>query len=59
MSQRIKTLTDFQAAGFLGSHLVDLLLEKGHEVIGIDSFETGSPKNLQHIGDAQRFRLIK
>jgi len=55
----MKKITDFQAAGFLGSHLVDLLLEKGHEVIGIDSFETGSPKNLQHLEGTQKFRLIK
>ena len=30
------------AAGFLGSHLTDLLLSRGHKVIGIDNFVTGS-----------------
>ena len=29
------------AAGFLGSHLTDLLLARGHKVIGIDNFVTG------------------
>ena len=28
------------AAGFLGSHLVDLLLVRGHKVVGIDNFVT-------------------
>ncbi|KAF5424017.1 MAG: dTDP-glucose 4,6-dehydratase, partial [Candidatus Methanocomedens sp.] len=31
--------------GFLGSHLCDLLLDKGHEVICIDNLVTGSAKN--------------
>ena len=29
-------------AGFLGSHLIDLLLARGHKVIAIDNFVTGS-----------------
>ena len=29
-------------AGFLGSHLVDLLIERGHRVIAIDNFVTGA-----------------
>ncbi len=36
------------AGGFLGSHLVDRLLEAGHFVVGIDSFNTGSLDNLDH-----------
>ena len=36
-------------AGFLGSHLCDLLLENGHEVICIDNLITGSTKNIEHI----------
>jgi len=38
-------------AGFIGSHLVDRLLEDGHEVIVLDNFATGRPENLaQHRG---------
>ena len=35
------------AAGFLGSHLVDALLEQGQEVIGLDNLQTGSLANLR------------
>ena len=43
------------AAGFLGSHLCDRLLAEGHEVIGMDNFITGSPDNIAHLADNQRF----
>src|SRR4051794_32407636 len=36
-------------AGFLGSHLCDELLARGHRVICVDNFETGSLANIQHI----------
>jgi dTDP-glucose 4,6-dehydratase len=36
-------------AGFLGSHLCDLLLAKGHRVICIDNLDTGSLENIEHI----------
>ena len=36
-------------AGFIGSHLVDILLEKGDEVIVLDNFTTGRPENLSHV----------
>ncbi|MGH2919070.1 MAG: UDP-glucuronic acid decarboxylase family protein [Solirubrobacteraceae bacterium] len=36
-------------AGFLGSHLCDELLRRGHHVICVDSLETGSLKNITHI----------
>ena len=36
-------------AGFLGSHLCDELLRRGHRVICVDNFETGSLANIEHI----------
>ena len=36
-------------AGFIGSHLVDQLIELGHEVIVIDNFSTGRKDNLNHV----------
>ncbi len=46
-------------AGFLGSHLSDRLIEKGHEVIVVDNFFTGSKKNLEHLIGNPRFELIR
>ena len=43
-------------AGFLGSHLCDHLLGEGYRVICVDSLETGSLQNVEHLrGDAFRF----
>ena len=36
------------AAGFIGSHLVDVLLEKGDKVIAVDNFYTGRRENIRH-----------
>jgi len=36
-------------AGFLGSHLCEFLLEKGHDVICMDNLSTGSIENIHHI----------
>jgi dTDP-glucose 4,6-dehydratase len=47
------------AAGFLGSHLVDLLLERGHRVIGIDNFVTGRVENIDHLAGQTDFRFIQ
>ena len=45
------------AAGFLGSHLCDVLLAEGNEVIGIDNFATGSSSNIAHLKNEPRFRF--
>ena len=36
-------------AGFIGSHLVDRLLELGHKVVVLDNFSTGRRENLEHV----------
>jgi dTDP-glucose 4,6-dehydratase len=38
-------------AGFLGSHLCDYLLARGHRVICVDNLETGSLQNIEHLRD--------
>ena len=46
-------------AGFIGSHLCDLLLARGHEVICLDNFSTGSDENIRHLLDNARFSLLR
>jgi len=46
-------------AGFLGSHLCDLFLARGHEVICVDNFLTGSPENIKHLFGRDGFTFIK
>jgi UDP-glucuronate decarboxylase len=46
-------------AGFLGSHLAEFLLSKGHSIIGLDDFSTGSSKNLTKLYENRNFQLIK
>ncbi|KAJ5999375.1 hypothetical protein N7451_007185 [Penicillium sp. IBT 35674x] len=43
---------------FLGSSLVDFLLEKDHTVIGLDNLTTGSPANLRHLKNHPSFTFI-
>ena len=38
-------------AGFLGSHLCEALLERGHRVLCLDNLETGSLANIEHLRD--------
>ncbi|MGF1572267.1 MAG: UDP-glucuronic acid decarboxylase family protein [Sumerlaeia bacterium] len=45
-------------AGFLGSHLCDKLLARGHEVVCIDNLSTGSTDNIDHIR-SEKFHFIK
>jgi len=47
------------AAGFIGSHLTDRLLELGAEVTGVDNFITGRRENIAHLNGNTAFRLIE
>jgi dTDP-glucose 4,6-dehydratase len=47
------------AAGFLGSHLCERLLDDEHEVVGMDNFITGSPENIAHLSNNPRFSFIR
>lgn len=46
-------------AGFLGSHLVDLLLDRGHRVTVLDNLVTGSVDNIAHHAGNAAFRFVK
>ena len=46
-------------AGFLGSHLSERLLLKGHEVVCMDNFFTGRKSNIEHLLDNPYFELVR
>ena len=47
------------AAGFIGSHLVDRLLDRGHDVTGFDNLSTGFRRFLEGAQANARFRLVE
>jgi UDP-glucuronate decarboxylase len=46
-------------AGFLGSHLIDRLLEQGHEVLCVDNLFTGTKRNMEHLQSHPRFEFCR
>jgi UDP-glucuronate decarboxylase len=44
-------------AGFLGSHLIDRLLDQGHEVLCVDNMYTGTKRNIDHLAGHPRFEF--
>jgi len=46
------------AAGFIGSHLAETLLDRGFSVVGIDNLLTGDPSNIAHLA-GRDFQFIK
>jgi UDP-glucuronate decarboxylase len=46
-------------AGFLGSHMSDLLIAKGHEVLALDNLYTGSESNIIHLVDHKKFQFVR
>jgi UDP-glucuronate decarboxylase len=47
------------AAGFLGSHISDKLIDAGHSVIGLDDLSTGSLQNLEHLLENPKFNFFE
>ena len=46
-------------AGFLGSHLTDLMLSHGHHVVGMDNLVTGSRANIAHLDGSADYSFIE
>lgn len=46
-------------AGFLGSHLIDRLLNRGDEVVCVDNLFTGSKRNIEHLLNHSRFEFLR
>jgi len=59
MKQRLKRILITGGAGFLGSHLSDRLVDKGHDVICLDNFFTSQKHNIIHLIGKPNFELIR
>ena len=46
-------------AGFIGSHLCELLLSQGHRVVAIDDLSTGRLENIAHLGPLPHFQFVR
>jgi UDP-glucuronate decarboxylase len=46
-------------SGFLGSHLIDRLLDQGHEIICVDNLFTGTKRNIDHLHNHPRFEFMR
>jgi dTDP-glucose 4,6-dehydratase len=57
-SPRVKVLVT-GGAGFLGSHLCERLLAEGHDVVAMDNLLTGNLRNIAHLEEQPRFRVVK
>ena len=47
------------AAGFIGSYVVDELLDRGYEVLGFDNFSTGIPRYLDEANSNSKFSMVE
>ena len=52
---KMKRILVTGGAGFLGSHLIDRLLEQGHAIVCIDNLQTGAMVNISHVRDKIQF----
>src|ERR1700736_797781 len=46
-------------AGFVGSHLCDLLIARDHTVVCLDDLSTGRRTNIEHLGTSPKFSFIE
>ena len=56
---KIKKILVTGGAGFLGSHLCDMLVKEGHHVLCVDNYFTGSKQNIQHLLNKPNFEIIR
>jgi len=56
---RPRNLLVLGGAGFVGSHLCERLLGEGHSVTCVDNMATGSPANVAHLMQTNRFSLVQ
>ena len=56
---RIKRVLVAGGAGFLGSHLCELLINRGHDVICLDNFFTSQKSNVENLLSKPNFELIR
>ena len=47
------------AAGFLGSHLCDALIDRGYDVVGLDNYFTGRKENIAHLLHNSHFEMVR
>lgn len=54
-----KTILIAGGAGFVGSHLADFLVARGHNIVAVDNLSTGKKKNIAHLLKHKNFKFIK
>ena len=59
MSSRNEKILVTGGAGFIGSHLCELLLQQGRRVVAIDNLSTGRLENIQHLRAAPDFQFVR
>ena len=55
----VKKILVTGGAGFLGSHLCDRLIAQGHQIVCLDSFFTGSERNIAGLMGNPAFTLMR
>ena len=59
MTKKHKKILVTGGAGFIGNHLCEYLLQKGHKIICLDDLSTGNKKNIAHLLKNKNFEFVK